>query len=93
MHHHWTPAFRGAFDEHEANIGFGTFDEADKFDADGKAHMQEDELTNFADDQDASIRAQILGVGVGVVIEYTASEMPMEKTAAKVVGIIARQPR
>ena len=35
----------GAFDEHEANIGFGTFDEAGKFDADGKAYMQEDGLT------------------------------------------------
>ena len=83
----------GAFDGLEANIGFGTFDEAGKFDVDGKAHMQEDELTNFADEQDASIRAQMLGVGVGVGIKYTASEMPLEKTAAKVVGIIARQPR
>ena len=67
----------GAFDEHEANIGFGTFDEAGKFDADGKAHMQEDELTNFADEQDASIRAQMLGVGVGT--KYPTSEMPIEK--------------
>ena len=62
----------GAFEEHEANIGVGTFDEADKFDVDGKAHMPEDELTNFADEQDASIRAQMLGVGVGVGIQYTA---------------------
>ena len=67
----------GAFDELEANIGFGTFDEAGKFHADGKAYTQEDELTNFADEQEASIRAQMLGVGVG--IEYPASEMPMEK--------------
>ena len=71
-----------AFDEHEANIGFGTFDEAVKFDADGKAHMQEDELTNFADEQDASIRAQMLGVGVR--IKYRASEMPMEKRLQRV---------
>ena len=45
--------------------------------------MQEDELTIFADEQDASIHSQMLGVGVGVGvgvgIEYTASEMPMEK--------------
>ena len=39
--------------------------------------MQEDELTNFADEQDASIRAQMLGVGVGS--KHPASEMPMEK--------------
>ena len=57
----------------------GTFGEADKFDADGKAHTQEDELTNFADEQDASIRAQMLGVEVGVGINYPASEMAMEK--------------
>ena len=43
--------------------------------------MQEDELTNFADEQDASIHDQMLGVGVGVGvgIKYPASEMPMEK--------------
>ena len=75
----------GAFDEHEAYICFGTFDEAGKFDADGKAHMQEDELTNFADEQDASIRAQMLGVGVGVRIKNTASEMPMEKRLQRLV--------
>mmetsp|Transcript_53164 Transcript_53164/g.142147 ORF Transcript_53164/g.142147 Transcript_53164/m.142147 type:complete len:748 (-) Transcript_53164:318-2561(-) len=59
----------GAFDE----PGFGTFDEAGEFDADGEAEMQEDELTNFADEPEASIRAGVLGV------EEPASEMPMEE--------------
>jgi len=63
----------GAFDEPEADIGCGTFDEAGEFDADGEAGMQEDELTNFGDEQEASIRARVLGV------EEPASEMPMEE--------------